>query len=191
MNNGAKTGLIIFGVIALIAIGVVLWGVGQYNKVVSMDEQVKSQWAQVENQLKRRYDLIPNLVETDFGQLRGLTRAYEAALQGETNRALHSSELNHAFHFHIYRAAGSAVLIPIVESLWLQSGPYVRAAAQIHDESRDLPATHFHWRLIEALERGSRRDAIEALMEDVTRSFNLIRERLGEREIEPKAAKYA
>ena len=32
-----------------------------------MDEQVKSQWAQVDNQLKRRYDLIPNLVETVKG----------------------------------------------------------------------------------------------------------------------------
>ena len=46
------------------------------------------------------------------------------------------------------------MLIPIVESLWLQSGPYVRAAAQIHDERRDIPATHHHWALIEALERG-------------------------------------
>lgn len=135
---------------------------------------------------------LPNLAETDFGQLRALTHAYEAASQGdEANRALQSSELNHAFHFHIYRAAGSAVLIPIVESLWLQSGPYVRAAAQIHDVSRDLPATHFHWRLIEALERGVLQDAMEALTEDVTRSFNLIRERLDEREVEPKAAKYA
>ena len=44
-----------------------MWGIGQYNKVVATDEQVKSQWAQVENQLKRRYDLIPNLVETVKG----------------------------------------------------------------------------------------------------------------------------
>ncbi len=63
MNNGVKTLLIILGVIAVFAIGAVMYGVGEYNKVVAMDEQVKSQWAQVENQLKRRYDLIPNLVE--------------------------------------------------------------------------------------------------------------------------------
>ena len=44
-----------------------LLAVGQYNKAVSMDEAVKSQWAQVENQLQRRYDLIPNLVETVKG----------------------------------------------------------------------------------------------------------------------------
>lgn len=67
MNNGVKAILIFFGVIALIAVIAVFWGVGQYNRVIAMDEQVKSQWAQVENQLKRRYDLIPNLVETVKG----------------------------------------------------------------------------------------------------------------------------
>jgi len=67
MSNGVKVLLIILAVVALIAIGVFTWGMGQYNQVVSMDEQVKSQWAQVENQLKRRYDLIPNLVETVKG----------------------------------------------------------------------------------------------------------------------------
>lgn len=84
MNNGAKTGLIIFGVIALIAIGVVLWGVGQYNKVVSMDEQVKSQWAQVENQLKRRYDLIPNLVETVKGYAKHERELFENIANART-----------------------------------------------------------------------------------------------------------
>lgn len=67
MNNGTKTLLIILAAIAVVALGAVLWGVGQYNRAVAMDEQVKSQWAQVENQLKRRYDLIPNLVQTVKG----------------------------------------------------------------------------------------------------------------------------
>lgn len=67
MNNGIKAVLIFFAVIALVALVTIFWGVGQYNRVIAMDEQVKSQWAQVENQLKRRYDLIPNLVETVKG----------------------------------------------------------------------------------------------------------------------------
>ncbi|HET6488370.1 MAG TPA: LemA family protein, partial [Syntrophales bacterium] len=62
MNSGIKSMLILLAVIAVIALGVIFWGVGQYNRVIAMDEQVKSQWAQVETQLKRRYDLIPNLV---------------------------------------------------------------------------------------------------------------------------------
>jgi LemA protein len=67
MNNGVKTLLIILGVIVLLAGAAIMYGVGEYNKAVAMDEQVKSQWAQVENQLKRRYDLIPNLVEVVKG----------------------------------------------------------------------------------------------------------------------------
>ena len=38
-----------------------------YNKAVTLDEEVQSTWAQVENQLQRRYELIPNLVETVKG----------------------------------------------------------------------------------------------------------------------------
>lgn len=67
MSKGLKTALIIIGVLIAIAIAFVGWGVGQYNKVVAMDERITGQWAQVENQLKRRYDLIPNLVETVKG----------------------------------------------------------------------------------------------------------------------------
>lgn len=67
MSNGVKAVLIFLAVIVVFAGITIMYGVGQYNSVVSMDEQVKSQWAQVENQLKRRYDLIPNLVETVKG----------------------------------------------------------------------------------------------------------------------------
>ena len=94
---------------------------------------------------------LPKLAAADFADLRRLTVECEAAFRGnDTDKAHRTSELNHAFHFSIYRAAGSAVLIPIVESLWLQSGPYVRAAAQIHDENRGISATHHHRALIEA-----------------------------------------
>jgi LemA protein len=45
----------------------VLFLYSNYNSFVSLDETVKASWAQVENQLQRRYDLIPNLVETVKG----------------------------------------------------------------------------------------------------------------------------
>src|SRR3972149_8916568 len=63
-----KKTLIIIGVILLIA-AFSLYSLfqGSYNKFVTLDEAVKSSWAQVENQLQRRYDLIPNLVETVKG----------------------------------------------------------------------------------------------------------------------------
>jgi LemA protein len=43
------------------------WLVGIYNGLVGKDQNVKQSWAQVESQLQRRYDLIPNLVETVRG----------------------------------------------------------------------------------------------------------------------------
>jgi LemA protein len=63
-----KRNLIIAAVVLLIVIfaGYSLFQ-GNYNKFVTLDETVKSSWAQVENQLQRRYDLIPNLVETVKG----------------------------------------------------------------------------------------------------------------------------
>lgn len=67
MSKTVKIALIILGVIVLITVMSVSWGVGQFNKAVSMDERVTAQWAQVENQLKRRYDLIPNLINTVKG----------------------------------------------------------------------------------------------------------------------------
>jgi LemA protein len=84
MSNGVKTVLIILAVIAGIALLTVFWGVGQYNRVIAMDEQVKSQWAQVENQLKRRYDLIPNLVETVKGYAKHEREVFEYIANART-----------------------------------------------------------------------------------------------------------
>jgi len=67
MSKGLKVILIVLGVLLLAAFMLSSWAIKGYNNVITMDEQVKSQWAQVENQLKRRYDLIPNLVETVKG----------------------------------------------------------------------------------------------------------------------------
>jgi len=62
-----KNLLVVLGVIIGLVVLVGGWMVSGYNRVVAMDENVKTAWAQVENQLKRRYDLIPNLVETVKG----------------------------------------------------------------------------------------------------------------------------
>ncbi|MFA6033589.1 MAG: LemA family protein [Myxococcota bacterium] len=53
--------------VAVAAVGVLALSGCGYNKTIALEETVKSQWAQVDNQLKRRYDLIPNLVETVKG----------------------------------------------------------------------------------------------------------------------------
>jgi len=84
MSNGVKIALAVVAVIALIVIGTVGWGVGQYNRVIALDEQVKAQWAQVDNQLKRRYDLIPNLVETVKGYATHEKQLFENIAEART-----------------------------------------------------------------------------------------------------------
>ena len=58
---------IILGVLVLIVVGVGGTAVSKWNDLVAMDTDIKAKWAQVENQLQRRADLIPNLVETVKG----------------------------------------------------------------------------------------------------------------------------
>lgn len=58
---------IVLAAVAVVIFLLVSWYFGTYNKMVSMDEGVKSQWSQVENVYQRRSDLIPNLVSTVKG----------------------------------------------------------------------------------------------------------------------------
>jgi LemA protein len=67
MSKTVKILLIVAAVIFVIIVIPLLYLKGAYNSLVTMDETVKASWAQVENQLQRRYDLIPNLVETVKG----------------------------------------------------------------------------------------------------------------------------
>jgi len=59
------------GVALLVIVGLVvlavLWLIASYNRMVSLKNQIDNAWAQIDVQLKRRYDLIPNVVETVKG----------------------------------------------------------------------------------------------------------------------------
>ncbi len=67
MDSKKKTLLIVLAVIVVLVIALYSFFAGNYNKFVKMDVGIKAAWSQVENQLQRRYDLIPNLVETIKG----------------------------------------------------------------------------------------------------------------------------
>ena len=62
-----RAALIVLGIVVLLVIGVVVWGVGVNNQIVLADQSVNEKWAQVQNVYQRRADLIPNLVETVKG----------------------------------------------------------------------------------------------------------------------------
>ena len=63
-------------ILALLA-AIVLWFVGKYNAMVTLEENVETAWAQVENQYQRRSDLIPNLVATVKGYAQHESQVFE------------------------------------------------------------------------------------------------------------------
>ena len=73
--------LIILGVILLGSVIIGLWAVGIYNGLVALRNRFKNAFAQIDVQLKRRYDLIPNLVETAKGYLKHESSTLEAVIK--------------------------------------------------------------------------------------------------------------
>lgn len=119
----------------------------------------------------------PRLSHDDIVTLSRLTERYDSAVQqGHQADSKAVADLNYQFHQTIYQAAGSATLLPIIDSLWLQSGPFIRAAAQRFDDQENLSATHHHWIIIDAVERGDSDAARRALLEDISRAFDILRE---------------
>lgn len=67
MKKGCLITIIIVGFLTLVVLGIVLWGTKVYNRMVTMNEGVTSQWGNVETAYQRRSDLIPNFVNTVKG----------------------------------------------------------------------------------------------------------------------------
>ena len=67
-------------VILAVIVVIVLWGVGVYNGLVALRNRFKNAFAQIDVQLKRRYDLIPNLVETVKGYMAHERQTLEAVI---------------------------------------------------------------------------------------------------------------
>jgi LemA protein len=67
MKKGCLISIIVVAFLALVVLGIVMWGTRVYNGMVTMQETVTSQWGNVETQYQRRSDLIPNFVNTVKG----------------------------------------------------------------------------------------------------------------------------
>jgi LemA protein len=59
--------MVFFYILLIIVVVIIVWGVGVYNRLVGMRNNVEASWKQVDVQLQKRYDLVPNLVETVKG----------------------------------------------------------------------------------------------------------------------------
>jgi len=73
--------LIVLGVLLVVVIVIGLWIAGIYNSLVSLRNRFKNAFAQIDVQLKRRYDLIPNLVEVAKGYMKHESGTLEAVIK--------------------------------------------------------------------------------------------------------------
>ena len=79
--------LIALGVVAVVAVVVIMWVVGLYNGLVVLKNRFKNAFAQIDVQLRRRYDLIPNLVETAKGYLKHERETLTAVIEARNQAA--------------------------------------------------------------------------------------------------------
>ncbi|MGB4110016.1 MAG: LemA family protein [Desulfomonilia bacterium] len=83
MSRGTR----VFIFLAVIAVAVLIYVVGAYNALVILRNQIKNAWSQIEVQLKRRHDLIPNLVEVAKGYMSHERQTLEAVTQARAKAA--------------------------------------------------------------------------------------------------------
>jgi len=75
--------VVVVALILIVLVGIIIaaWGIGTYNGLVTQRNRFKNAFAQIDVQLKRRYDLIPNLVETAKGYMAHERGTLEAVMQ--------------------------------------------------------------------------------------------------------------
>jgi LemA protein len=77
-------------IVLVVVLLLVFWAVGAYNRLVTLRNRFKNAYAQIDVQLKRRYDLIPNLVETAKGYMKHERETLEAVIAAR-NQAVNAN----------------------------------------------------------------------------------------------------
>lgn len=122
--------------IILIALGVfVLWVILTYNRLITLRNRVKEAWSDINVQLKRRYDLIPNLVETVKGYAVHESGVFERVTEART-RAMGAQTLKE-------KAEAENILSGTLKTLFAVSENYpeLKASANFLELQRELTDT--------------------------------------------------
>jgi DNA-binding GntR family transcriptional regulator len=118
---------------------------------------------------------VPRVTDAAIAEARRTIRAYDEAIAARGHFAIEKElDANQAFHLSLYEQSGSTILIPIIESLWLQSGPVIRSAMQAFDPTSKISGPHYHAEIVEALVARDVEAARRALALDISRAFDLL-----------------
>jgi LemA protein len=114
--GGLMIGLVCVGAVVVVALIAVVMGVGIYNSLVNKNVETKNAWSQIDVQLKRRYDLIPNLVETVKGYAGHEKDTLERVIQAR-NMAMNAKSVSE-------QAQAEGILTGALKSLFAVSEAY-------------------------------------------------------------------
>ena len=112
---------------------------------------------------------LPRLDRAAVKALTGIDDALDRCL--ETGDVENYMQFNHDFHFAIYRAADAPVLLPLIESLWLQFGPFMRT---VYGRVGTITLVDQHKEAIAAIARRDEAGLREAIRNDILDGMRLI-----------------
>jgi LemA protein len=131
--------------IALLALGLYVPSCSKYNELVEKDQACEQAWADVETQLQRRYDLIPNIVATVKGSAAHEEKTLAAVLQARaqaTSIKLQTDDLTDPAKVAAFQKAQDNLKGSLGRLLAVQeSYPDLKANAQFHDLTVELEGT--------------------------------------------------
>ena len=114
MNGKKLSAILIVGLIVLFLIILFSWFIGTRNKLVTMEENINAAWAEIDNQLQRRSDLIPNLVATVKGYAKHEKEVFTQIAEARAKLAGAKSVTEKANSYNQLQSALSRLLV-IVE----------------------------------------------------------------------------
>ena len=107
--------MVVVWVLVAVVVIVVLWAVLTYNRLITLRTRVDNGWSQIDVQLRRRYDLIPNLVETVKGYASHEREVFEHVAEART-KAMGASGIEDQANAENAVTAGLGRLIAVAES---------------------------------------------------------------------------
>jgi LemA protein len=126
----------IFGwIVVAIIVGIPLWGILLYNQLVNLRNQVKNAWRQIDVQLKRRHDLIPNLVEVVKDYMSYEQETLEKVIQAR-NQAVGASGTEEAITAETLLGGAMGKLFALMENY-----PDLKANENVSRLMEELSAT--------------------------------------------------